>query len=99
MQLAATDDERRDIGGSLADALAYFDDTAPFVKLLNFIGPWSGVIDGLSRAVYDRILYVAEHRVPPPGIRRPPPPPPPAYNGRAATMEDDIVAPDPGFVT
>lgn len=98
MQLAATDQERRDIGGALSDALSFFDEAAPFVKLLNVLGPWSGVIDGVASAVYNRIVYVANHRSGVPAAapvdRRPHPHQ--GGNGRAPLPEDnDIVAPDP----
>lgn len=102
MQLAATDVERREIGGALSDALSYFDDTAPFVKLLNLLGPWSGVIDGLASAIYSRAIYIAEHRRP--STVAPPRPrtgteqrieAPIPGNGRASYEDDEIVAPDP----
>lgn len=108
MQLRATDEEKRDIGGSFADALSYLDDASPFVKLLNFLGPWAGVIDGMANAIYDRIVYVAAHtrgRSPAPGRYDGPPiattTPMPAGNGRAYMTEDKddtIYAPDPGKV-
>lgn len=101
MQLAATDAEKRDIGGALADALSYFDETAPIVKLLNILGPWSGVIDGVASAVYSRVIYIAEHR----SGRAPSPAPAErprvdtGFNGRASRSEDpEIYAPIPeGF--
>jgi hypothetical protein len=99
MQLAATDSERRDIGGALSDALSYFDDVSPFVKLLNVMGPWSGVIDGLASAIYSRAVYIAEHRrgrvapAPPRNEQRIEAPQP--GNGRATFEDDEIVAPDP----
>jgi hypothetical protein len=97
MQLAATDEERKEIGGALSDGLSYLDDAAPFVKLLNTIGPWSGVIDGLANAIYRRVVYVSEHRrgrlpIPPPRSA-----PPSTANGRSyiPDEEDEIVAPNP----
>lgn len=108
MQLAATEDERRDIGGALSDALQSFDEASPFLKLLNVLGPWSGVIDGLAKAIYERIVYVADHRVPrTAGAERRVDrgaaavgAAPPSSNGRSyvADDEDDIVAPDPSKV-
>jgi hypothetical protein len=102
MQLRATDAERRDIGGALADALGYFDDAAPFVKLLNLLGPWAGLIDGLGDAIYNRVLYVADHRrgkAPSPDYPPAVTTPTPGGNGRLAYANDDediITAPDPG---
>jgi hypothetical protein len=98
MQLAATDEERKEIGGALSDGLSYLDDAAPFVKLLNTIGPWSGVIDGLANAIYRRVVYVSEHRrgrvpiAPPPRSA-----PPSTANGRGyiPDEDDEIVAPNP----
>jgi hypothetical protein len=98
MQLAATENEKRDIGGALSDALAYFDDSAPFVKLLNVLGPWSGVIDGLAAAIYSRAIYIAEHRRPsitPPRMDTQRIEAPAPGNGRASFEDDEIVAPDP----
>ena len=101
MQLAATEAEKRDIGGALSDALSFFDDAAPFVKLLNVLGPWSGVIDGLASAIYSRVVYIAEHRAPPHSAEAPPAPPSvdTGFNGRASRSEDPIIyAPIPeGF--
>jgi hypothetical protein len=98
MQLAASDEERKEIGGALSDGLSYMDDAAPFVKVLNAIGPWSGVIDGLANAIYRRVVYVSEHRrgrvpiAPPPRSA-----PTPTANGqRFFTEDDEIVAPNPG---
>jgi hypothetical protein len=99
MQLAATDNEKREIGGALSDALSYFDDATPFVKLLNMLGPWSGVIDGLAAAIYSRAIYIAEHRrpssTPPPRIDPQRIEAPAPNNGRASFEDDEIVAPDP----
>ena len=106
LQLAATQDERRDIGGALADALQSFDEASPFLKLLNVLGPWSGVIDGLAQAIYDRIVYVADHRVGRTAGAEPPvdrgraavSTPPPSVNGARRYVEDDedeIRAPNP----
>lgn len=99
MQLAATDDERKEIGGALSDGLSYLDDAAPFVKLLNMIGPWSGVIDGLANAIYRRVVYISDHRrgmLPSPQAS----PRSQATNGQPYTppleYEDEIVAPNPG---
>jgi hypothetical protein len=100
MQLAATEDERKEIGGALSDGLSYLDDAAPFVKLLNVIGPWSGVIDGLANAIYRRVVYISDHRrgrynVPEPAVV----PAPSTTNGRsftpAANEDEEIVAPNP----
>ena len=104
MQIAASDAEKRDIGGALSDALQYFDETAPLVKGINVLGPWSGVIDGLAGAIYRRAVYIAQHRV---DRRTPPPAPPEAYAPPTAPEpgfapvyaredESEIVAPDPG---
>lgn len=106
MQLRATEAEKRDIGGAFADGLSYLDDASPFVKLLNFLGPWAGVIDGVANAIYDRIVYVAQHSrgrsAPQPGhYDGPPIATMPAGNGRAYVTEDKddtIYAPDPGKV-
>lgn len=101
MQLKATDAERRDIGGALNDAIASFDEAAPFVKLLNLLGPWAGVIDGIAEALFTRAIYIAQHRVPKgaavdrdvgtqPGR--------PIDNGRSSSTADDddtIYAPNP----
>jgi hypothetical protein len=99
MQLAATEEERKEIGGALSDGLSYLDDAAPFVKVLNMIGPWSGVIDGLANAIYRRVVYISEHRR---GNYNPPARPvaPSTANGRGAPVEDgyavdEIVAPNP----
>ena len=96
MQLAASDDERKEIGGALAEGLSYLDDAAPFVKVLNVIGPWSGVIDGLANAIYRRFVYVAEHRR---GKYNPPTAAPTApTNGQRSfsrSEDDEIVAPNP----
>jgi hypothetical protein len=98
-QLRATEIEKREIGGALSDALAYFEETSPFVRLLNMLGPWAGVIDGLANAILERVLYVSEHRT---GKFMPATTPAPApaaspfpTNGRAL-LEDEIVAPNPG---
>jgi hypothetical protein len=101
MQLAATDEERKEIGGALSDGLSYMDDAAPFVKVLNAIGPWSGVIDGLANAIYRRVVYISEHRRGMiPSAQRPPPrsAPPPTANGQRffQNEDDEIVAPNPG---
>ena len=106
MQLRASEQEQREIGGSLADALSYLEDASPFVKLLNFLGPWAGVIDGVANAVYNRIIYVSEHRrgrtSTPPRYDGPPIATSPIPgNGRGYYTEDDedvINAPDPGKV-
>jgi hypothetical protein len=102
-QLRATDSERREIGGALADALAYFEETSPFVRLLNVLGPWAGVIDGLANAILERVLYVSEHRA---GKYNAPSPSGPApidipfpANGRARIEDEEIVAPNPGAFT
>jgi hypothetical protein len=102
-QLRATDDERRDIGGAIADGLSYLDDASPFVKLLNFLGPWAGVIDGLANAVFSRVVYIAEHRRRagagdaglPPHLRGrvDVDAPASATNGRATFEDEEIVAP------
>lgn len=98
MQLAATDAERRDIGGALSDALSFFEESSPFVKLLNVMGPWSGVIDGLATAVYNRVVYISQHRTgafpPPPSQARTTTTIAGGINGRAH-LEDEILAPDP----
>lgn len=99
MQLMATDAEKRDIGGSLNDTLAFFPETSPWVRLLNVLGPWAGVIDGMATAIYERFVYIQEHRVRrdrPPG--RPPQAvttPQPSSNGETPTPSDEIFAPDP----
>jgi hypothetical protein len=62
MQLAATNAERRDIGGSLSDALEYFPEESPVVRVFRAIGLWGGVIDGLATSVYRRVIYVARQR-------------------------------------
>ena len=99
MQLAATEDERKEIGGALSDGLSYLDDAAPFVKLLNVIGPWSGVIDGLANAIYRRVVYISDHRRGRAAAPPSPQPSTPPINGRtltpAANEDEDIVAPNP----
>lgn len=107
MQLAASDAEKREIGGSLSDALQYFPEASPLVKFLNVLGPWSGVIDGVAAAVYRRAVYIAQHRVRGPTsspstptttrVERPP------FvdeelltrNGQYSGESEDIVAPNP----
>jgi hypothetical protein len=100
MQLAATDEERKEIGGALSDGLSYMDDAAPFVKVLNAIGPWSGVIDGLANAIYRRVVYVSQHRrgsIQGPIASSAPIAQPPNNGRRYIPNEDDeIVAPNPG---
>ena len=100
MQLAATEDERKEIGGALSDGLSYLDDAAPFVKLLNMIGPWSGVIDGLANAIYRRVVYVSDHRRGMLASSQPTPPRSAPSNGYTQPppqeYEDEIVAPNPG---
>jgi hypothetical protein len=102
MQLAATDRERRDIGGALADALQFFPKTSSIVKIFKAIGPWSGVIDGLATAIYRRARCVTQHRTPKQGGRDDRPEigttnmdgvlsPHPLIGG-----DDEVFAPDPG---
>lgn len=63
------------------------------------LGPWAGVIDGVAEAIFNRAIYIANHRVPPGAS--PVAPAGDAYpNGRSplpSRDEDDIItAPDPG---
>lgn len=105
MQLRASDDEKRNIGGALADAFANFDETGPFIKLLNALAPWAGVIDGFADAIYNRVLYVRDHRVragaPAPSARVYAAPATSPANGRSSYSDDDsetVYAPNPGAV-
>lgn len=97
MQLAATDLEKREIGGSLNDTLQFFPDTSPWVRLLNVLGPWAGVIDGMATALYERYIYIQEHRVARPkhGAQPPSAVTTPAPSSNGAGSIDEIVAPDP----
>jgi hypothetical protein len=106
MQLQASDAEKRDVGGSLSDAISYFPETSPFVKVLNFLGPWSGVIDGVAAMIYRRAIYILHHTLPKESAQQQPAPPESpiiggaGFNGaRDRFAEDEILAPNPaGFV-
>jgi hypothetical protein len=101
MQLAATDAERRDVGGSFSQALRFFPKTTPLVKFFNAIGPWSVVIDLCATSVCRRAIYVAQHRNQ--KQRREDEPPIGTVNTDRAPWPrrsigggDEIFAPDPG---
>ena len=103
MKLAATDSERRDIGGALSDAFQILPETSPITKMLVAIGPWSGAIDGFAKAIYRRAIFVAQHSTAKPGRHRGDTVPLAAVdpNGAASFRpfvggSDEIIAPDPG---
>lgn len=60
--LNLTQDEEKELGENLHETLSYLPATSPFVKLVDYIAPWAGLIHSSSKVVWKRVQFVIQRK-------------------------------------